>query len=63
MLFVKNESGAGISARLFTIIQSVRANGLKVEDYLTYVMENISKVDVGQLLPWSKTLPDNLKAF
>ena len=63
MLFVKNESGAGISARLFTIIQSARANGLKVEDYLTYVMENIGKVEVVELLPWSKTLPDNLKAF
>lgn len=63
MLFVKNESGGEISARLFTIIQTARANGLKVEDYLTYIMENIGNVDVEELLPWSKTLPDNLKAF
>ena len=63
MLFVKNESGAGISARLFAIIQSARANGLKVEDYLTYVIENIGKVDVEQLLPWSKTLSENLRVF
>ena len=61
MLFVKNESGAEISARFFTIIQSARANGLKVEDYLTYVMENIGKFDVEQLLSRSKTLPENLR--
>lgn len=63
MLFAKNESGAEISARLFTIIQTARANGLIVEDYLTYVMESIGKVDVEELLPWSKKIPDNLKAI
>ena len=63
MLFIKNESGADIFARLFTIIQSARANGLKGEDYLRYVMENIGKVDVEQLLPWLKTLSENLRVF
>ncbi len=63
MLFVKNEAGAEISARLFTIIQTAKANGLKVEEYLTYIMENIGKVETKELLPWSKTLPKELKAI
>ena len=63
MLFVKNEAGGEISARLFTIIQTAKANGLKVEEYLTYIMENIGKIDANELLPWSKTLPKNLKVI
>ena len=63
MLFVKNGAGGEISARLLTIIQTAKANGLKVEEYLTYLLENVDKIDVNELLPWSKTLPTNLKAI
>lgn len=61
VLFCKTERGAEISGRLFTIIQTARANGLVVEDYLTYVMENIANSPIEELLPWSDSLPANLK--
>lgn len=63
MLFVKNSKGGELSARLFTIIQTAKANGLKPEEYLTYLLENVDKIDVDELLPWSKSLPENLKAI
>ena len=61
MLFAKNEKGAEISARLFTIIQTARANGIRVEEYLTYLLENVGEIDVNDLLPWSEKIPENLK--
>ena len=53
MLFAKNETGAEISARLFTIVQTVRANGIRVEEYLAYLLENVGKIDINDLHPWS----------
>ena len=61
MLFAINETGSEISARLFTIIQTARANGIKVEEYLTYLLENVGEIDVNDLLPWSEKIPENLK--
>lgn len=61
VLFCKTEKGAEISGRLFTIIQTARANRLVVEDYLTYAMENINNTPIKDLLPWSESLPSNLK--
>ena len=60
-LFCKNEEGAERTAKIFTIIQTARANGLKIEQYLKYTIENINKEDVGDLLPWSPNLPKELK--
>ena len=61
ILFCKTENGAEISGRLFTLIQTARANGLVVEDYLTYVMESINNLPIENLLPWSENIPNNLK--
>ena len=61
MLFAKNEAGSEISTRLFTIIQTARANGIKVEEYLTYLLENVGEIDVNDLLPWSEKIPESLK--
>ena len=61
MLFAKNETGSEISARLFTIIQTARANGIKVEEYLTYLFENVEKININNLHPWSEKIPENLK--
>ena len=61
MLFAKNEAGAEISARLFTIIQTARANGLRVEEYLTYLLENVGEINFNDLLPWSEKIPESLK--
>ena len=38
-----------------------RANGLKIEQYLKYIIEKINKEDVENLLPWSSNLPKELK--
>ena len=60
VLFAKTEQGASISGRIFTIVQTARANGLVVDKYIEYVLENINKVPVEDLLPWSNKLPKEL---
>ena len=59
-LFCKSADGAIITGKLFSIVQTARANGLKTEQYLTYVISNINKKDINELLPWSKSLPKDL---
>lgn len=54
VLFSKNEAGAELSSRIFTIVQTARANGIAVEKYLAFVLENIEKIPVKDLLPWGK---------
>ena len=60
-LFCKNANGAEKTAKIFSIVQTARANGLKVEEYLKYLIENIDKVELEKLLPWHKDLPDKLR--
>ena len=60
-LFCKNANGAQKTAKIFSIVQTARANGLKVEEYLKYLIENIDKVELEKLLPWHKDLPDKLR--
>lgn len=60
-LFCKTEDGAEVTGKLFSIMQTARANGLISELYLQYVIENIKKVDINDLLPWSMKLPEELK--
>ena len=60
-MFCKNANGAEKTAKIFSIVQTARANGLKVEEYLKYLIENIDKVELEKLLPWHKDLPDELR--
>jgi transposase len=60
-LFCKTCDGASITAKLFSIVQTARANGLKVEQYLKYVIDNIKVKNIADLLPWSINLPKELK--
>lgn len=60
VLFAKTENGASISGRIFTIVQTAKANALVVDKYLEYALENINKVPVDDLLPWSEKLPKEL---
>ena len=60
VLFAKSEKGASISGRLFTIVQTAKANGLIVNKYLEYIIDNINKVPLEDLLPWSDNLPKEL---
>ena len=64
-LFSNTTTGAKHSAISYSIIQSAKDNGLKVEDYLTYVFEemsqnNFTNEQLKSLLPHSKDLPSNL---
>lgn len=60
VLFAKTEKGASISGRLFTIVQTAKANGLIVDKYIEYVLEKITKAPIEDLLPWSEKLPKEL---
>lgn len=60
-LFCKTCDGASVTAKLFSIVQTARANGLRVEQYLKYVIDNINSKEVTDLLPWSISLPQELK--
>ena len=59
-MFCKTTDGALVTGKLFSIIQTARANGLKSEQYLKYVIENINKKNIDDLLPWSNSLPKEL---
>lgn len=59
-LFCKTSDGAITTGKLFSIVQTARANGLRSEQYLTYVIANINKKDISDLLPWSDKLPKDL---
>ena len=60
VLFAKTEKGASISGRIFTIVQTAKANGLIIDKYLEYILDNINKVPIEDLLPWSENLPKEL---
>lgn len=66
-LFCITENGANKSCIAYSIIESAKANGLKVEDYLNYVFNSLGKMeypveeDYRKLLPYSKTIPNYLK--
>ena len=60
-MFCKNANGAEKTAKIFSIVQTARANGVKVEEYLKYTIENIDKIPLEKLLPWHKDLPDELR--
>ena len=60
VLFAKSEEGASISSRIFSIIQTATANSLIVDKYLEYVLENINKLPIDDILPWSEKLPKSL---
>lgn len=60
-LFCKTNNGATITAQLFSIIQTATVNLLRPDVYLEYVIENINKKDIEELLPWSNSLPSEIK--
>ena len=60
-MFCKTKEGAETTSKAFSIVQTARANGVIVELYLKYVLENIAKKPIEELLPWSDKLPSNIK--
>ena len=62
-LFSKNVKGANGSARLFSLIQTAKANGLVPEAYLNYAINSIGKIPLEDLLPWSNKIPSSIKSL
>lgn len=66
-LFCFSESGAEASSILYSIVETAYANNLRVEEYLTYVFKELPKInvksrnEVAKLLPYSNSLPINIK--
>lgn len=66
-LFCKNKNGADSSSIIYSIIETARSNNLMVEKYLIFLidilsnLENPDKETLLKIMPWSKSLPENLK--
>lgn len=54
-LFANNPNGADASALLYSIIETAKANGLILYDYMVKCMKELAKSepDIDSLLPWS----------
>jgi len=60
-LFCNSVSGAYACAIIYTIIESARANGLNLFEYLKFlfsVVSNIKDGDIDTLLPWGDAVPE-----
>ena len=60
--------GADASAAIYSIIETAKANNLKLYDYINYLLEELPKCIKGfdinipeRLLPWSDELPSQLR--
>lgn len=66
-LFANTSKGANCSAKIYSIIETAKANKLIIEKYLVYLFENLVGLDrtdsesLENLMPWSRTLPTTLK--
>ena len=60
-LFCNTMQGATASARLYSIIETAKANDLKIYDYLVWLLENIHILTPEELLPWSIKIPENIR--
>lgn len=54
-------AGARHTTIIFSVIRTAIINHLDVQKYLMYVLENINKIDMKDLTPYSNTLPESLK--
>ena len=63
-LFCNTAKGARASAVIYSVIETAKENGLNPYEYLKHlftVMPNMPKERYKELLPWSKSLPDNCR--
>lgn len=67
-LFMNSRSGAQASAKIYSILETAKANGLKIDKYLEHLMDKLSNLDedtdqrnlLKTLMPWSSELPKHL---
>ena len=56
-MFCKTESGAEVTSKMYSIVQTAINNGIHAERYIKYVLENIDKTtNIENLLPWSEEI-------
>ena len=67
-LFCNTPNGAKASAMVYSIVETVKANGLHVYNYLTHVFETMprfmngtSREFIQDLLPWSDSIPEKCR--
>lgn len=54
-------AGARYTAKLFSIVQTCLINNINVEKYLQYVLNNINKMNIEDLVPYSKHINKVIK--
>lgn len=66
-LFANTSKGAVSSAIIYSIVETAKANGLKIERYLEYLFDAVSNLEFRDrdslidLMPWSDKIPEELK--
>lgn len=66
-LFSNTAKGAKSSAIIYSIVETAKENGLNPFKYLNYLFEELPNMDtsnkakLGQLLPWSPTIPEECR--
>ena len=60
-LFCNTPGGATASARLYSLIETAKANKIKIYDYIVWLFENIHTLPADKLLPWSNKIPKNIR--
>ena len=66
-LFCNTERGAKSSAILYSIVISAKENRLVPMEYLTYLLDNMRRIDlndteaIDRLLPWSEQIPEECR--
>ena len=67
-MMIATESGARISAMLYSIVETCKANNIKIFEYFCHLLAELPKHDnepdtayLDSLLPWSPDLPDNCR--
>lgn len=66
-MFADTVQGADASCILYSIVETAKLNGLIPFEYIRYVLEEMRGIrqtdeNIIRLLPWSKTIPDYVKA-
>jgi hypothetical protein len=66
-IFMDTLKGAEASAIIYSIVETAKANNLRLYDYLKYILEELpnyvgAKSEIPpKLLPWSEDLPAELR--
>ena len=64
-LFRYSEKEAEAASTLMTVIRTARLNQADPEKYIAYVLAQLGKTrqsDIERLLPWSKSLPEEVRS-